>query len=466
MTDVPKIVRERLKAGGPTGTHPDANVLTAFSERSLPETERASVLHHLARCGECREIVSLALPEEAGIGPQPVRPSGWLAWPTLRWAFVAAGILVIAALGTVQYRRYSQASSMAAKQSGPALYVKEAGNKTVPTPAPPPPPAVQESEEAHDKAESASVSNQGKQEVLKPSAKPVQTRSRLAPPIAGNTFSGTNIGGPLPHGPRILNQVQQQNANIQQQSANGFLPQSAAAPPPVPFAKPAGSQPARVVASSEAFHGNAAKTTPSGQDVTALTLESQTVAQQPSTYEISQNNVERAKPADELHLSANRKVPAGSPAQFDRLSSKAAGAPRWTINSSGALQRSYDQGNTWQDVNVAAVPPAAESLYSVEKSRPEAKDADTALAKKSASSVFRAVAANGSDVWAGGSSGMLYHSIDSGAHWIRILPAFSGATLTGDVIALDFSDRQHGKVTTSTSEVWITSDAGQTWQKQ
>lgn len=467
MTDVPKIVRDRLKAGVSTDTHPDANLLTAFSERSLPESERAFVLHHLARCGECREIVSLALPEKAGTPAlQPVRSTGLLAWPNLRWAFVAAGILVIASLGTIQYRRYMQASNMAAKRTVPAVYVKEAENKPVASPIPPPPPAVQESKEASDKAEPPSVSNEGKQEAAKPSARPVQTSARLAPAIAGNTFSGSNIGGPLPHGPRTLNQFQQQNTNTEQQNANAFLPPSAAAPPPVPFAKPAANQQAQSVTSAQPSRVEAAKSAPPA-DASGLTVQSESVTQQPSTYEIAQNNVERAKPADELHLSAARKVPARSPAQFDRLSGKAATVPRWTINSSGALQRSYDQGNTWQEVNVAAAaPPAAESLYAVEKSRPTTTNADVALAKKSAPPVFRAVAANGSDVWAGGSSGMLYHSIDSGVHWTSIIPAFSGSALTGDVIALDFPDTQHGKVTTSSSEIWITSDAGQTWEKQ
>jgi len=80
--------------------------------------------------------------------------------------------------------------------------------------------------------------------------------------------------------------------------------------------------------------------------------------------------------------------------------------------------------------------------------------------------IFRAVAANGADVWAGGSSGLLYHSTDSGAHWIRVLPFSGGAILTGDVVSVDFPDALHGRVATSTPEVWLTSDAGQTWQKQ
>jgi photosystem II stability/assembly factor-like uncharacterized protein len=37
--------------------------------------------------------------------------------------------------------------------------------------------------------------------------------------------------------------------------------------------------------------------------------------------------------------------------------------------------------------------------------------------------------------------------------------------LTGDITALEFSDQQHGRITTSTPALWITADDGQTWQK-
>jgi hypothetical protein len=54
MENVPKIVRERLRVVTVAVDHPDADVLTAFAERALPEAERATVLGHLARCGGCR----------------------------------------------------------------------------------------------------------------------------------------------------------------------------------------------------------------------------------------------------------------------------------------------------------------------------------------------------------------------------------------------------------------------------
>jgi photosystem II stability/assembly factor-like uncharacterized protein len=96
---------------------------------------------------------------------------------------------------------------------------------------------------------------------------------------------------------------------------------------------------------------------------------------------------------------------------------------------------------------------------------------EKALAKdkadmKRAPVVFRAVSANGPDVWAGGSSGHLYHSTDAGGHWVQVVPMWSGVVLTDDIISLQFADPLQGRIVTSSSEIWTTADAGQTWQKR
>jgi len=116
MPNVPKIVRERLRAATAAVNHPDADLLTAFAERSLPEVDRGVVLEHLARCVDCRDIVALALP--ATDSEQTVlRPStgGWLTWPALRWSVVAAGVIAIASLGVVQYRGRLRREPLAAQ---------------------------------------------------------------------------------------------------------------------------------------------------------------------------------------------------------------------------------------------------------------------------------------------------------------------------------------------------------------
>src|SRR5947209_7264011 len=114
MDNVPNIVRERLKAAKTAMPHPDADVLTAFSEQSLSDGERVQVLDHLARCRDCRDILALALPEIDAAKPV-LHPSSesWFAWPVLRWGFVAAGILLVASIGVLQYRKHSSSETIA-----------------------------------------------------------------------------------------------------------------------------------------------------------------------------------------------------------------------------------------------------------------------------------------------------------------------------------------------------------------
>src|SRR5260370_38689758 len=66
--------------------------------------------------------------------------------------------------------------------------------------------------------------------------------------------------------------------------------------------------------------------------------------------------------------------------------------------------------------------------------------------------VFRAVSAAGTEVWAGGVSGVLYHSSDGGKSWTRVVPAAAGATLTGDIITIEFTDPPNDKNTPSRTQ--------------
>jgi photosystem II stability/assembly factor-like uncharacterized protein len=109
--------------------------------------------------------------------------------------------------------------------------------------------------------------------------------------------------------------------------------------------------------------------------------------------------------------------------------------PRWTLSSDGTLQRSLDSGRSWQTIPV------------------------------SGKTIFQALAADGLEIWVGGSAGALFHSSDAGQRWIQVRPVANGEELGDDIIGVEFADPLHGKLTTSNAETWTTADAGQTWHR-
>jgi hypothetical protein len=597
MQNVPQIVRERLKIATPAVNHPDADALTAFAEHSLPGIERDIVLEHLARCGDCREVVALALPATEPVqtvfSPSSSPSSGWLTWPALRWAFVAAGVIAIASFGILQYRKSTHPTTMADRSTAPQA-TTEAKNQLPPVPvAPPPaekrneiqaPPALGDSvsganltvmQNAGPAADSGSNSprSNSKRSNSKKTAAPAAAVGRTGPT---GSF-GSTLGDQKSFGPKA-NQFQQQNIAQNQAPApappvafgkkqasarssagvtgdvSGAVPQVAPAqslnqnldstlaqnqpaiqPPSseaYAFEKmsraklpvPPGQIGGYVVDPSGAAVANARITlipSKTGQNATTAVTNSQGLwliagvptgsykaqaeapgfrttvasvnydANQPSMYSFTLNVgsvAETVEVAAQNGQVQNGQVQTGQvPTEttaivtdggasqlplngrgFSELATLSPG-PLWTISSSGALRRSVDQGKTWQDVNVNANPGALTSAsvaVAAQVSGAKARQTDKALKRQPATPTFRTVAAAGAEIWAGGSEGALYHSADAGSHWTRVVPAAAGTILTGDIISLEFPDLQHGKLSTTTADVWITTDGGQTWSKE
>ena len=471
-------MRERLKVAAAANhaalNHPDADVLAAFSDRLLPEVDRAIVLEHLGLCVECRDVIALALPGEeqtsAVLSPSLIssKPSrGWLAWPALRWGFVAAGIVIVASLGVVQYRQ--QTRPMAKAKSVPVASVAtEAQNQALP--------ASTEPASTQSLGLSAPAASEDKAEQTQVLAKVSPREGKEAFPARVEPFVGRGRGmaggighGALPYSPTVN---MQRSQGSQKSYGMEVSARAGAVPPPLAKVRPEEHVAANpnVPAPSETVEVASAapmQTAAGSQGATG----SAGAASQP-TYDVA--TVSRSKPAEppapnppQGSVASPAAAPALNGRELSQLISATSGSsPIWGISAAGGVQRSFDQGQTWQDVDVNESVPAQSKPAFGKGAGANISNARVKVAAAGPQIIFHAVAANGDDVWAGAAGARLYHSSDAGIHWSRVTPSAPDGLLTGDVILLEFPDTAHGKVTTSTGETWATQDGGQSWQKK
>jgi len=434
MEPVPQIVRERLKAGATIGSHPDANVLTAFAEHSLADRERSSVLTHLSSCAECRNVVALALPGTDAVQNVKVPAPGWLTWPAFRWGAVAAGVAIIA-VGALQYQRHSQRAIVAREVSHLQATASDLPRSAEPQAAP----AAPAGKQAGGTRDLSAGLNAEPHLSYAPTPSPTASIPAIANRVraSGHTSGAPPVSGGGPKMPMQWQQQQQTPARTQILSAEAAGKQQA--------------DQAANLATSQVTHreASAPAAAPAAPGPSEQFFDS-----------ASSPRVDKAKAAVALQAQASSLAVSSS--------------PQWSISSTGELQRSFDQGSTWEAVRVNANPAVggylakssqtagAVSMVEAQEKAVMKKDGPGALSAP----VFRAVFANGPDVWAAGAKGALYHSVDFGNSWTRVAPSANGVVLTADIVALQFPDQQHGALTTSSSEVWSTSDGGQTWQKQ
>jgi hypothetical protein len=476
MTELSEIVRERLKAAGPAGNHPDPDVLTAFAEQSLPARERTSVLEHVSRCTDCREVLALATPAQEAAAAQVAwsGPSrGWLRWPALRWGAAAACFVVVGAavLLELNYKmdRYASLTPAAVRVSDEKQIAEEKGTAI--------------SDLAVQKAVTPS---------LAPSAstpygatKEEKTVKRIPPPENSSDLPKRSMNTGLVRGLVTSREHAVAEANERGMSSNlerdrgdyQFSQQQTvqaqarapvpptAAPAPVP-ASPAGAEANSSDRSAAAYA--------SGGTAGELMAKKQIPGKaKPSPMLDQATNGETAQAVGESKevVEVTGLPVAAVPVNGRNVTPLVA---RWTISAEGQLQRSLDSGKTWEIVPVADSSSlslvSAESTTNYQQAM-RAPLSDKATARIEPSSEpnppkFRALSANGNDVWVGGTAGLLYHSADAGMHWTRVKAVADGVTLAADIVTLDFADAQHGKLTTAAGKSWVTADAGNSWKKQ
>ena len=459
MENIPKIVRAQL-ARAAFEEHPDADLLTGFAEEALGKAERQRVMAHLSRCGDCREVVALALPaSEAAAAPGgPRLESGpWFTWPVLRWAAVAAGALLVTSIGILRYEKSAQEQpDLVSTQLQNENRLKDDRQKedkvaALQTPQPLVPPsaqAVPQPEKAAKQLPAPKLSHQQNAIAANQSATQLDGLFSVVPPTnRASSANGSGTGGGIGGGVYQPQQEANNNGpaiNYQEQAKIKTKTGSLAPEPATEAPLPATSPDAQISSQDQALSGGV-------------------VAQnQPDLFPEDQRNLDVVKAKDSVPQQGGVNAVAAPTAPSLATLAGLGTSVRWTISSAGVLQRSVNGGTTWQDLDV--------NTQVTESQRKSSARTEDYLYKKNYRNqrpgVFRAVAASGSEVWAGGSGGMLVHSLDAGNHWSLVAPSEGKVSLTGDIVGVEFSDIQHGKISTSSGDVWITGDDGQTWHKQ
>jgi hypothetical protein len=461
MDRVPNSVPVRLKAMA-GGDHPDPDQLAALAEQALPERERAQVLLHLSRCADCREVLALAVPPVAAQSSPSLdtakRP--WFQWRTLRWAGAAACVVIVGS--AVLMKR----EAMMSRSEPTAVAPSDAKSSSLPyerasEPASPPAATVQEQS-------SGSISTNGKLAAKLP---PAPTGNKLAaklPPTEEREMKKALDKGEFAYSRKDSDGLTAKSGAFlgsagAQGAAVGGVVGSVTAPAPAAQPSLQESTNGELSAKPDLASKERLKELPSqGRNVSALTNLAPRGAAETVQVEAAAPAVqaESAPDAKQLRREAPGKAKASANSMtlnevaserdraLDSYAAPAAKEPardrvaaysplsRWTISSDGHLQHSIDAGKTWQPVTVAE------------------------------GASFRALSANGPDLWVGGAGGLLYHSPDAGNRWIQVKPVDGDATLAADIAAIEFTDTRHGKVTAANGEIWTTTDGGQNWRKQ
>jgi len=416
MTEVPKIVHHRLRAGGQAaaGTHPEADMLTAFAEQALSQAEREGVLTHLAACGDCREVVLLALPEvvdlpkfEPESEPEqvlvPIRTRrNWFGWGNLRWAALAAGIAVAVMIVRPGMQNQSNQTPAVTAVAKPPV------SPTTAQPA------------------SSAVISESKAE------RGIDAAPKEANELGRSTARDKQANAPAPSNePAVGFMV----ANNLKKDA-GRLDKPVAASAPVTSSLDQPRSMSEVVAVTAASGAVAA---PAASDRLMAKLEAPAIekAKPARDEEVGAKEQKLAAPASRARVAAQ----ASNDAAFARpYTTSAAGLldadakmiALWKV-ADGTLQRSSDGGQSWQNALKANHPLLC---WTTQKA----------------------------DVWAGGQAGTLSHSKDDGATWETVEVSSQGQALKSDIMRVEIRGPAEVVLTTADHQIWRTNDSGKTWE--
>ncbi len=463
MRALPKIAIARLKANaeapksagtppGPEafqgGQHPDANLLSAFAEKTLTERERAQVLSHLARCADCREVIAFIVPAEV-LTAEPVRATlggRSIPWLVLRWGTMAAvlGVLTVVAVmrpGVWNRRQEVSKLSPLPAPAGPAPSARQTIS-AAPSALPPAPPVRAEAPSAEQES-TGKVAATGKLHSSQPGLTPAGHTAR---PQASQQVTIMASSRP-PTEFRAEKGLAVQAAQEESKGGNTFTAVVSPEPSPPPVPAPAPASAGADKSSAETPAGPASLGATSGIVTAPTGVEPSPTAapnvSMPGGFTAQRSaKVPTTKGAPRTATLETRHMTAQAPmremaATRKNVEVKAAPlAAYWNVSPDGQVERSTDSGKTFNLVPIAG------------------------------GIKFMAIAAVGNDVWAGGAGGALYHSSSAGATWNWVGINFAGKAVTEMVTGIQVLDPQHLTVTTASGAQWVSEDGGGSWRKK
>src|SRR6266849_2084710 len=435
---VPKMVYDRLQAAVPERVHPDADLLTAFTEQRLSVTERDSVLEHLALCGDCRDVIALALPapdivaapvaneteadravSRAGV---PARHQRRFAWPSLPWTALAAGVAVVAAVLLLHPGKLN-------------LAILPSANRQIATTVPP----ASIPQIASSSSLSLSSSLDQSEDLAKSEDKTGEVRPNAELRWSKKLKTGQVVKSPLPAASGFLLADNEKDSGVADKlSAAPSAGARAAAPISRGTTETVEVSGAAAAVAMEPFTENALmarneapaieKAKPALQGVEAQGVGAEVNERQKTETAVVPGP---ARSQARNVMSAAKLTPPASPALAHNIT--------WAITA-GVLQRSLDSGRSWQNAVRADHP-------------------------------LLCYASHYDDVWAGGQAGTLFRSADSGVTWVEVQPSIKGQALTSDITHIHMRSRDvrspaEIEISTSNNELWSSADGGRTWEKK
>jgi protein TonB len=347
-----------MKAPSQYELHPDAELLSAFAEQALGGSERDDVLHHLAACGRCRQVVALArnaaepdvvakaaVPEARR---QPIQANAW--WKQWRAVWIPTAVVAAFAVTSIAfYLRQVELREAASRMA-------ELSPKQQAEPAMAPPPAEQlKAVPPAALAPATPASKIAKENPPEPT-KGAGDRLKSVPMIA-DRFSP--VQRPLPAPPPPAPSLPEQPSSVPALAGSGFLngnrPDFNEASASAQLQAERKEQDERQQSAARVLHGAmfAAKASPPPTEHGEQRNATEQVAVSAAQTEIRLAPIphfETLQSAGANALATHAMRPIRLPSSRPAISVATAGKVSLAIDQAGALFISQDEGSTWERV--------------------------------------------------------------------------------------------------------------------